>query len=239
LFGVVAILAYLLGAIPFGLIVGRLKGIDIRAHGSGNIGATNVWRVLGKKWGLFTFALDFGKGLAAVLLAEWMARHWQVTIALPHDHERVEVLDDLSTAGIAAAIACILGHNFPVWLRFKGGKGVATSLGVVGGLMPVACVIVFVIWGVIVKITRYVSLGSLIAAVALPLSVIVLLFLGWMRGWANFYFAVAAALMVIIRHRSNIQRLLNGTESRFGKPKTDPAAETEAEPEPQKTDPLP
>jgi glycerol-3-phosphate acyltransferase PlsY len=211
-------------------MAGKLNGIDIREHGSKNIGATNVWRVLGKKWGLLTFALDFGKGLAAVLLAEWITRHWTATIDLPHGHTRVESFDP-AAAGIAAAVACILGHNFPVWLRFKGGKGVATSLGVIGGLMPVACIIIFLIWAAVLKISRYVSLASIVGALALPVVVIILLFGGWMHSWAHFYFAVAATLMVIIRHLSNIQRLLAGTESQFGKPKPEPAAEDEADPE--------
>jgi glycerol-3-phosphate acyltransferase PlsY len=239
LIGVVAFLAYLLGSLPFGLIVGRIKGIDIRQHGSGNIGATNVWRVLGKGWGLFTFALDFGKGLAAVLLAEWITRHWSVTIALPHDHTRVEDFDP-AAAGIAAAVACILGHNFPVWLGFKGGKGVATSLGVIGGLMPVACVVIFLVWVAVLKISRYVSLASIIAALSLPIVVVILLFGGWMHSWAHFYFAVVATLMVIIRHRSNIHRLITGTENRFGKPKAETEAEEDAEQnEGQPTEPEP
>ena len=215
----IVVLAYLLGSIPFGLIVGKSRGVDVREHGSRNIGATNVWRVLGKKFGLLTFACDLGKGWLAVFAAMWIAAHWPVHVALPHLHERIDFLDP-AYAGISAALGCILGHNFPVWLRFKGGKGVATSLGVIFGMMPLAALIVFAIWGVVFKVSRYVSLASLVAAVALPVTVIVLMFTGFIRGWPYFYFACAAALLVVRRHRENIKRLVAGTENRFGKPPT-------------------
>ena len=120
--------AYFLGSIPFGLIIGKLRGIDVRAHGSGNIGATNVWRVLGPKWGSLTFLLDAAKGFFAVSLAQQIAWRQAAPPALEDQY--------LAYAGVFAALACILGHSFPVWLKFKGGKGVATSLGVIIGLMP-------------------------------------------------------------------------------------------------------
>ena len=213
----IALVAYLLGSIPFGLIVGKSQGIDIREHGSKNIGSTNVWRVLGKKFGLMTFACDLGKGWLAVALGQWIAGHWPVQVALPHLKERIDFFD-AGYAGITAAIGCILGHNFPVWLRFKGGKGVATSLGVIFGMMPLAALIVFAIWGLVFKVSRYVSLASLVAAVALPVAVIGLMFAGQIRGWAYFYFACVAAILVVRRHRENIRRLVAGTENRFGKP---------------------
>ncbi len=209
------LLAYLLGSIPFGLIVARSQGVDLRAHGSGNIGATNVWRVMGKKWGLITFFADAIKGVIAVKLAMWIAGQWAIHVPLPHGHERIEFLDP-GYAGIAAAVACILGHNFPVWLKFKGGKGVATSLGVIFGMMPVPALLVFGIWALVFKTSRFVSLASLIAAVCLPLVVIAFLFLGGLRSWAHFYFSVAAAFMVVRRHQPNIKRLVAGTELRFG-----------------------
>lgn len=215
----IALLAYLLGSIPFGLLVGKSRGIDIREHGSKNIGATNVWRVMGKKFGLITFACDLGKGWIAVALGQWIAAHWAVRVELPHLHERIDFFDG-GYSGITAAIGCILGHNFPVWLRFKGGKGVATSLGVIFGMMPIAALIVFAIWGVVFRVSRYVSLASLVAAVALPVAVIGLMFAGQIRGWAYFYFACAAAILVVRRHRENIRRLVAGTENRFGKPTT-------------------
>ena len=215
LVAVIVLVAYLLGSIPFGLLVANSRGVDIRAQGSGNIGATNVWRVMGRQWGLLVFFGDAAKGWLAVVLAMWLARHWAIHVSLPHGHERVEFFDQ-GYAGIAAALGCILGHNFPVWLKFKGGKGVATSLGVIVGMMPLASAIVLAIWGVVFKTTRYVSLASLIAAVCLPLVVIAMLFLGWLHGWAFFYFSVAAAALVLKRHAANIKRLVAGTELRFG-----------------------
>ncbi len=216
--GIIAILAYLLGSIPFGLLIGRMRGIDIREHGSGNIGATNVWRVLGKKWGLITFLCDLGKGLSAVLIAHHLAGNGQWIVATNHHHPEIENIDP-AAAGIAAALACILGHSFPVWLRFKGGKGVATSLGVVIGMMPLASAVVFALWLVVFAISRYVSLASIVGAVALPVTVIGFLIFNVMHGWAYFYFALAAAFLVILRHTSNIKRLVTGTENRFGSPK--------------------
>ena len=131
----IVLFAYLLGSIPFGLLIARSRGVDIREHGSGNIGATNVWRVLGKKCGLLTFAGDLLKGLLAVLIGKWIATHWAIHVPLPHGRERIDYFDP-GFAGIAAALGCVLGHSFPVWLGFKGGKGVATSLGVIFGMMP-------------------------------------------------------------------------------------------------------
>ncbi len=221
----IALIAYLLGSLPFGLLVGRSQGIDIREHGSKNIGATNVWRVMGKNFGLLTFACDLGKGWIAVALGQYLAAHWAVHVELPHLKERIDFFDP-GFAGITAAIGCILGHNFPVWLRFKGGKGVATSLGVIFGMMPLAALMVFAIWGVVFKVSRYVSLASLVAAVALPVTVIGLMFFwprnlaGAVHGWAYFYFACVAAILVLRRHRENIRRLVAGTENRFGKTTT-------------------
>ena len=215
----ILVIAYLLGSIPSGLLIGRSHGVDVRQHGSGNIGATNVWRVLGKRPGLITFACDVGKGWLAVVLAFSLANRAPAAFGDP------------AYPGIVAAIGCILGHSFPVWLGFKGGKGVATSLGVIIGMMPLASVLTFGIWGLVFKATRYVSLASLVAAVALPVVVLALLFVGpsrpeWLelRGWGNFYFACAAALLVVIRHRENIQRLLAGTENRFGRATEDAEA---------------
>ena len=134
--------------------------MDIRQHGSGNIGATNVLRVLGKRWGYLVFALDALKGFAAVRLA------FAVALALAPDTTQREII------GIAGGLACILGHTFPVWLRFRGGKGVATSAGVLLGLMPLAVVSVFIVWLVLFQVTRYVSVASIGAAAALPVFVL-------------------------------------------------------------------
>ena len=220
---VIVLISYVLGSIPWGLLIAKSQGIDIRKHGSGNIGATNVWRVMGKKWGLVTFAADVGKGLIAVLAAKWIAAHWSYTVSLPHGREEVQHLAH-DFAGIAAALGCILGHSFPIWLGFKGGKGVATSLGVIIGMMPVAALIDFLLWGAVFGISGYVSLASIIAAITLPVIVIGLLFLGWVHGWGNFFFAVAAGGLVVWRHRANIKRLVAGTESNFRRPPPPPAS---------------
>jgi glycerol-3-phosphate acyltransferase PlsY len=197
---------YLLGSIPFGLIAAKLKGVDIRRHGSGNIGATNVWRVCGWRCGLPVFVLDVLKGVAAVVLARWLATKFS---------------GDAAWCGIGAAMACILGHSFPVWLRFKGGKGVATSLGVFLGLMPLASVSALALWVVVFKATGYVSLASIAAAVALPLTAILAQAGGWGHGWSAGWpaagFAAVAGVLVIVRHRANIARLRAGTENRFGR----------------------
>jgi glycerol-3-phosphate acyltransferase PlsY len=162
-------------------------------------------------------------------------------VLLPHGQQRLEQLDEgqIGYVGIAAAVACILGHNFPVWLKFKGGKGVATSLGVLFGMMPLVSLIVLGIWVLVVKTSRYVSLASLIAAVSLPLVVIALMMLGPAHGWAAvnswgyFYFSVAAALMVVRRHQPNIARLFAGTELRMGAKTKEESAPAEPPPAPQ------
>jgi glycerol-3-phosphate acyltransferase PlsY len=221
----IVLVAYFLGSIPFGLLVSKSQGIDIREHGSKNIGATNVWRVLGKKWGLITFFCDMAKGLLAVVIGQLIARGWAIHISLPHGHEQIEHLQ-ADYAGIAAALGCILGHSFPVWLKFKGGKGVATSLGVIFGMMPLAALIDFALWGIVFKISGFVSLASIIAALALPVLVIVLLLTGLLHGWGYFFFSVAAGMLVVWRHRENIKRLVAGTESSFKKKSAPETPET-------------
>ena len=196
--------SYLLGSVPFGLLAARLKGVDIRKHGSGNIGATNVWRVCGWRCGLPVFALDVLKGVAAVVLARWLA---------------VKFSGDAAWCGIAAAMACIIGHSFPVWLGFRGGKGVATSLGVFLGLMWMPSVAALLVWFAVFKMSGYVSLASIVAAVVLPAAAVAMQFTGWQPGWTLCGFAAFAGLLVILRHRSNIARLRAGTENRFGRKK--------------------
>ena len=207
-----ALLGYLLGSLPTGYLVGRLRGIDIREHGSGNIGATNVVRVLGKKPGYFVFFCDALKGFLAVFLSCHLAV-WQVALGVGVT-EKVMIL-----AGIVGALACILGHNFPVWLKFRGGKGVATTVGVLLGLMPAAVGVAAVIWGTCFYLFRYVSLASLLGAASLPVTVWVLTSRHGSLGGSNplFWFSVAAAALIFWRHRANIGRLLNGTESRFAR----------------------
>ena len=199
---VILIGGYLLGSIPFGYLAGQLGGIDIRNFGSGNIGATNVVRVLGKKYGYPVFALDFLKGFGTVKISMLMA------IGPPPQWNSPEIF------GIAAAMSCVIGHSYPIWLRFKGGKGVATSAGALFALAPMAVFIGVAIWIVTFYVTRYVSLASVIAAVALP---IVILAVSRYSENAKiiFYFSVCVAAVVIWRHRSNLSRLVRGSEPRF------------------------
>lgn len=198
---------YLIGSIPAGYIAGRIRGIDIRQHGSGNIGATNAVRVLGKAYGYTVFFVDVLKGLAAVRVAMWLARYSSLDKG------------DLELLGIFAAVACVLGHSFPVWLKFRGGKGVATSAGVLLGLAPWAALIAFLVWVVVFQVTRYVSLASIISAAALPITVALLMRLDAKpnHGRVLLYLSTGVTAVVILRHRSNIARLMNGTEQRFSR----------------------
>ena len=218
-----ALIGYLLGSIPTGYLVGRSYGIDVREHGSGNIGATNVVRVLGKKPGYFVFVCDALKGWLAVVLGTLAAAY---LVVLPATINGLDLASASAGAGeyallpsgrIVAALACILGHNFPVWLRFRGGKGVATTIGTLLGLMPLAFLVVAVVWMVAFYVTRYVSVASILAATVLPVAVLVLD--RWQpahAGWSPMLcFSVAAAALVWWRHRGNIQRLRAGTEPRF------------------------
>jgi glycerol-3-phosphate acyltransferase PlsY len=185
----VVVVAYLLGSIPFAYLAGRTRGIDIRTVGSKNVGASNVFRELGRGIGVTVMALDILKGLIAVLIA------------------------DAATGSpwpVIAAAAAILGHVFPVWLRFHGGKGVAVAGGAIIGLAPLPAVIVLVLWVIIVGVTRYVSMGSIAAAAVFPFLV-----LGFGAPWPTVVFAFLASIMVIVRHRTNIQRLMHGEEHRL------------------------
>ncbi|MCX5660056.1 MAG: glycerol-3-phosphate 1-O-acyltransferase PlsY [Planctomycetota bacterium] len=203
---------YLSGSIPFGLLIGKARGVDVRKAGSGNIGATNVGRVLGRKWGGFCFALDVLKGLLPVLIAGLVLGYAGRRDLDPADAWR----------WLAVAIAAVLGHVFPVWLGFKGGKGVATALGVLLGFWPVLTLpglAALVTWVAVVAVTRYVSLGSVLAAIALPAYVAVGAWLAQTPVARVVPFLVVTGLMaalVIARHRANIARLLAGTENKLG-----------------------
>lgn len=199
-------LAYLLGSIPFGYLLVRvfLKR-DIRTAGSGNIGATNVAREGAKGLGIATLALDMGKGLLAVLLAFLIARHGSTMT--PHQ------AFDLATL---AAVAAVVGHCFPVWLAFRGGKGVATALGVFLGLVPRATLCVVGVFLIVVLLTRYVSLASIVAALSFPL--FAFFFVRNPSPIVIFGFLVVP-LVICFKHRGNIERLLAGTETRFGSKK--------------------
>jgi glycerol-3-phosphate acyltransferase PlsY len=206
--------AYLLGSIPFGyLIVRATKGADVRATGSGGTGATNVSRRAGKTAGVVTLLLDALKGVAAVAIAK-------VVLGLPFFGEGTLAGPALENAYwwvAAAAIAVIMGHIFPVWLRFRGGKGVATGVGVFLVLTPLGVVLAGVIFVLVVWRTRYVSLGSILAAVSIPLFVLlrnvfvqpVTAFMPIMSA------AMAGAMLILFAHRENIGRLKNETENRF------------------------
>lgn len=186
---------YLFGAIPFGLMIGKItRGVDIRDYGSGNIGASNVLRTLGLGPALAVFFFDTVKGLAAVELCKYLGMG-----------------DYLVVAG---GILSILGHNFSVFLGFKGGKGVATSLGMVIGLNPIIAGVTFVIWVTIVGVTRYISLASILAA----LSVIAMMVFWKARHVPAPYQVVGiiAAVLIVVKHRSNINRLLSRTETKIG-----------------------
>jgi glycerol-3-phosphate acyltransferase PlsY len=199
----VCFIGYLFGSFPAGYFAGRIAGTDVRSAGSGNIGATNVLRVLGKPWGYTVFFIDAFKGFAAVRVAFFLAE--RLTVARPH----------AVYFAILAAVICVVGHTFPIWLRFKGGKGVATSVGAIFGLMPVAAVTIFLIWAIVFEITRYVSVASIIAALSCPVAVA--LYIHWkiIEGAGLLYFAIVMAIFIVWRHRSNFSRLLKGTEQRF------------------------
>ena len=184
------IFSYLLGSVPSGLIIGKLSGLDVRKAGSGNIGATNVARLLGKKVGLLTLVADTGKGFVPIWLAQQIGSSDPIT----------------ALVGIAA----FLGHLYPIFLKFKGGKGVATGFGVLLGLAPLATTILLVLFAAVAFTTRIVSLSSMVSAVAAPLVL-------WLFYYSPAYIMMAAvmAIMIVFRHYANIQRLLNGTEPRF------------------------
>lgn len=213
----VAVLSYFLGSIPFGYILVRLfLKQDIRTTGSGNIGATNVARSGRKGLAVATLVLDAAKGCAAVLLAEWVFK----TFAMRDPAALTHWDRPLGSMAIAALFA-ILGHMFPVWLKFRGGKGIATGAGAFIALAPLELAVTLVLFAIIVAITRYVSLGSIAATVTFPI-----LLVAARSDWRSSRFAVLlvviAAMLIIFRHRDNIRRLLNGTEHKFGKPKLPP-----------------
>lgn len=195
---------YLLGSLPTGFLAGKvLKGIDIRQRGSGNTGATNVYRVLGPAPGVVVLLIDIGKGLVPVLLVgRWLG---------------------MGSVQIVAGLGAVLGHMFTPFLRFKGGKGVATGAGVFLALAPIACLVGLCVWGALVLTTRYVSVGSVGAALVAPLVLV------WQRTVLHHpiptevvAFGSLAGLLIVIRHIPNLRRLAAGTENRLGRKKTPP-----------------
>ena len=208
------IAAYLIGGIPFGLLLGFMRGVDIRTQGSGNIGATNAGRVLGMRYFWYAFVLDFLKGFAPVLVVDLIVRHWNGPVWLP----------------LVTAAAAICGHVFPCYLRFKGGKGVATTFGVVMGVWPVltlsglGAALVFLL---VFLVYRIISLSSLVGVVAFMILIPIighdigpvdgLLYpQPWNKLMPLIMTGCLIGLLIIIKHRSNIRRLLNGTEPRMG-----------------------
>jgi glycerol-3-phosphate acyltransferase PlsY len=197
-----ALAAYLLGSIPVGFLVAKAKGIDIRSVGSGNIGATNAMRVLGKPAGIFVLLMDALKGYVVVA---WLS------VAVLNIFNAKNA--DTETLRIIAGICAVLGHNYPCWLKFKGGKGIATTAGVYLALAPWAVLVALVIFILAILLTKYVSVGSISAAVALPVTV-------WVMSPQNFFLGIvttALGALAIYKHKSNIQRLMVGTENRLGK----------------------
>jgi len=199
--------AYLLGSIPTGYLVARAKGIDIRAVGSGNIGATNVFRILGKTAGVLVLLADALKGFLACRLIAALAGMAPAGVGADGRPTQEHL-------ALVAGVAAILGHNYPVWLKFKGGKGVATTAGVFVGLAPWALLVALGAWCLTLAVSRYVSLASIAAAIALPVAV-------WACGGSQLMNAISVILgaLAIYKHKANIQRLLNGTEHRFGSAK--------------------
>ena len=201
--------AYLLGSIPFGFLVAKVKGIDIRSVGSGNIGATNAMRVLGKPAGSFVLLMDALKGFGAV----WLCQVW-FCHSLPAQLASAQQAD-FETHSIIAGIFAVLGHNYTCWLKFKGGKGIATTAGVYLALAPWALLIALGVFILALLLTRYVSAASISAAMALPATV-------WVMSPQNIFLgSVTTALgaLAIYKHKSNLQRLMAGTENRLGQKK--------------------
>ena len=211
-FVILIIGAYLLGSIPFGLIIAKAHGKDLRSIGSGNIGATNLARVLGKKWSFLCFALDVTKGLLPMLVATSL-------------YSCPPAITELFLA-LAVGCAAVFGHIFPIYVKFKGGKRVATSFGVALGLWPyytICSFIAFAVWAAVVLIWRYISLASIAASITFPAAFILAIILtpAWNFAdlWPLLTTATAIPLMVIVRHRENIKRLIAGTENKISKAK--------------------
>jgi glycerol-3-phosphate acyltransferase PlsY len=190
--------AYLVGSLPTGYLAGKARGVDVRTAGSGNIGATNAFRVLGKSAGIAVLLIDAFKGFCAARWLPLLALHF-------FPNASAEPLS------LAAGVAAVLGHNYTCWLRFKGGKGIATSAGVVMAWAPLACVCALAVWGLVAATTRYVSVASIAAAVVLPIAV-------WFTKQSVPMTCVMAALslLAIYKHKGNLRRLREGTENRLG-----------------------
>ena len=212
--------AYLLGSIPFGYLAAKAKGIDITKVGSGNIGATNALRVLGKPAGIFVLVMDVVKGYVAVALLTpmvfnqfdiWLHRHFSGS----WDYFQYQPVELQTRLFVIAGIFAVLGHNYTCWLKFKGGKGIATTAGVYLALAPWALLVALVVFILAIFLTKYVSVGSIAAAIALPAAV-------WVLQPHNLLLGIvttALGALAVYKHKGNIQRLRAGTENRLGKKK--------------------
>jgi len=196
-----AVLGYFFGSIPSGFLMAKTRGIDIRSIGSGNIGATNVFRALGTPAGVIVLLADALKGWAAVAIISNLVCNWAYPAGGPQAREWYHIV---------AGLAAVLGHNYTCWLYFKGGKGIATSAGVLVALVPWALLIILGIWIIVFAFGRYVSLASITASAALPLAT-------WLTGCSSTLIIITSAmtLLAVYKHKSNIQRLLQGTENRI------------------------
>ncbi len=206
----ILLFAYLFGAIPFGYLIGKWRGVDVRDKGSGNIGMTNVWRILGWKAGISVFILDFSKGFLLI----FSVTHFVPTKIMPLPLDWIQIL---------LGFVAICGHNWTIFLNFKGGKGVATATGVFCALAPIALAIAALFFFALVIPTRYISLGSIFAATGLPIIIALQIFIFPSEllcpSILTLYLAIFISIFVIYKHRSNIRRLLQGNENRFGSPK--------------------
>ena len=195
------LLAYLIGGIPTSFIAGKLKGIDITKHGSGNSGATNALRVLGTKIGVTVMLLDAFKGIVAILVGRWILSLLSIEVTQIYD--------------ITLGVTAILGHVFSIYLKFKGGKGVATAAGVYGLLSPITLLIALAAFIIVVAVTRYVSLGSIIAAIVLVISQLVMNYLSNFEQLSILILTIFVALFIILKHKQNISRLIKGNENKL------------------------
>ena len=194
---IILIIAYLLGSIPFGFLLGKIfKGVDLREHGSGNVGATNALRVLGWKMGVIAMILDMMKGVTAIMIAR-------------------SILPEQDLLLISTGLVVILGHIFTIYLRFKGGKGVATSAGVFAALLPIPFLFALLSFIITTTLSRFVSLGSIVAALVLVITQTIFTFRNGVQSPWYLVLALVVTLFIIVKHRANIKRLLSGTENRI------------------------
>ncbi len=218
---VTALCSYLIGSLPFGYIIGRMNGIDIRQYGSGNIGATNVTRVIGKGWGRLCFICDFLKSALPVLVVSYLSPK----VVLPDlvetfpewlKHYSMILRDDAGILPVIAAFSAVCGHIWPVYLKFKGGKGISTAAGAILALNPLSLICAAVVWLVVFEISRYVSLASILAAVSLPVFCVVFRVMHLTTASVpEIILFFLLAVLTVIKHQTNIKRLLDGTENRF------------------------